>query len=307
MLQSKSLLFGVVFLFTQQLLAQYPDDLRGDGLKAWIKMYWYDEQFSDLGYDAAREAMYSDVDEVEGMIHCIYTDFEQAASVTTYPNPISAEHIIPQSFFGGESPMRSDLHNLRPAHGSVNSARSNHPYAEVDDAAASWYGIDAGGSYVSTETQPSSDENYSERAGSLWEPQEDRKGDLARSVFYFFTVYHHQAGDISVLGDLNMLRDWHLTDPTDALEIERNNRVEAAQGNRNPYVDYPDLVDHVWFWTDADGCTYPSAMNYDSTANRDDLSCLFEAPCPADFNGDGLVQIADLLTLLAFFGLSCED
>lgn len=305
MLRYKFLLLGILFLFTQQLLAQYPDNLRGDGLKSWLKMYWYDAQFSDLGYDDAREAMYSTVDEVGGMIHCVYTDFEQTASVTTYPNPINVEHVVPQSLFGSQSPMRSDLHNLRPAHGSANSARSNHPYSEVDDLAANWYGIDAGGAYVSTPTQPSPDENYSERDGSLWEPQEDRKGDIARAVFYFFTVYHHQAGDISIVGDINLLKIWHQADPADAIEIERNNRAETAQGNRNPYVDYPDLVDDVWFWTNVDGCTYPSATNYNPAANRDDLSCLFEDPCPADFDGNGFVQTADLLAMLAFFGFAC--
>jgi len=305
MRRSKFLLLGVVFLFTQQLIAQYPDDVRGDGLKAWIKMYWYDAQFSDLGYDNAREVMYSNVDEVDGMIHCVYTDFEQAASVTTYPNPINAEHVVPQSLFGSESPMRSDLHNLRPAHGSANSARSNHPYSEVDDAVANWYGIDAAGAYVSTGSQPLSDADYSERDGSLWEPQEDRKGDLARSVFYFFTVYHYQSADISAVGDIHVLRDWHLADPVDAVEVERNNRAETAQGNRNPYVDYPDLVDHVWFWTYVDGCTYPSAPNYDSAANRDDQSCVFENLCPADFDGNNSVGASDLLEMLSYYGMDC--
>ena len=305
MLRKNYLLIGVFLLLAQPIIAQYPDDLKGDGLKAWLKMYWYDAQFSDLGYDGAREQMYSYVDEVGGMIYCVYSDFEQTASVTTYPNPINAEHLIPQSLFGSESPMRSDLHSLRPAHGSANSSRSNHPFSEVDDAAANWYGLDAGGSYVSTGAQPSPDEDFSETDGSLWEPQEDRKGDIARSVFYFYTVYHFQSGDISLVGDVNLLRSWHLADPADATEIQRNNRAEIAQGNRNPYVDYPGLVDDVWFWTFIDGCTYLNATNYDSIANREDLTCLFDDPCPSDFNGDGLVQTADLLDMLSFFGTSC--
>lgn len=305
MLSGRIVLVGAFMLIAQHLLAQYPADLKGDGLRAWLKVYWYDPVFGDLGYDGAREQMYSYVDEVGGDVSCIYTDFSQPAAVTTYLNPINAEHIVPQSFFGSQSPMRSDLHNLRPAHQSVNSARANHPFNEVIDANANWYGIDAGGNYISTGTQPVPDADFSERDGSIWEPQEDRKGDIARSVFYFYTMYHFQAGDVSLVGDINVLRAWHIADPVDAEELERNNRAEIAQGNRNPYVDYPDLVDDAWFWVTIDGCTYSGATNYDSTANRDDGTCLFAAPCPADLDGDGFVQTADLLGMLALFGFPC--
>ena len=117
-------------------------------------MNLYDDLFTDLGYNSAREQMYSFTDEVNGKIYCIYTDFEMDSEVTTYPNPINAEHIVPQSFYGAESPMKSDIHNIRPSHQSVNSARSNHDFGEVPDNQAQWYGIDTSGDYVSLLIEP---------------------------------------------------------------------------------------------------------------------------------------------------------
>ena len=77
-----------------------------------------------------------------------------------------------------------------------------------------------------------------------------------------------------------------------------------------------------------EGCTYPAALNYDASADTDRGSCLFAGctddeavnydplanidngtcsfqPCP-DFNGDGLVQILDLMDLLLIWGTVYE-
>lgn len=220
--------------------------------------------------------MYGYTDEVGGQIECIYTGFQQTAGFVTFPDPINAEHIIPQSFYGSATPMRSDIHNLRPAHGSVNSARGNYPYGEVPDANAVWYGTDGNGNYFSTTTQPNPNESFSEREGSLFEPRENIKGDVARQVFYFFTMYPTQAGSIDGLGDINTLYAWHVQDPVDAAEMTRNNRIEEVQGNRNPYIDYPLTVYEAWLWVEVLGCTDPAATNYNANANTDDGSCLYE-------------------------------
>jgi len=264
----------ILSFFHVQALAQYPETIHNEDLRSWLKTNLYDNSFNDLGYNTAREEMYSFTDEVNGKIYCIYTDFQMDSEVTTYPNPINAEHIVPQSFYSGVSPMKSDIHNIRPSHQSVNSARSNYDFGEVTDNQAQWYGLNGLGDYVSLPNEPGVSNNYSEGINGLFEPQEDRKGDVARQVFYFYTEYPTQAGLISELADLNLLYQWHLQDPADSFEVQRNDRIEAVQGNRNPYIDYQELVYDAWLWEEVLGCTDEIADNYNPLANMDDGSCI---------------------------------
>lgn len=267
-----------------------PANLNSEALRSWLKAEWYDPFFNDLGYNGARTQMFGFTDEADGNISCIYTGFTQPAAFTTYLDPINTEHIIPQSFFGSLSPMKSDLFNIRPSHGSANSARGNSPYAEVPDENAQWYGTDAAGNYVTQGNIPSNPENWSERSGDQWEPQESVKGDIARKVFYFYTMYPSQAGPMTQVGNPEMFRTWHLEDPVDAFEATRNLRVMEAQGNLNPFISHPELVENAWFWQGetVPGCTELNACNYDIDANSNDGSCVF-AEAGMDCDGNPLV------------------
>ena len=226
-----ALLFVPMFTWAQP---DAPDDLQLEPLRVWVKANWYDGLFDNLGYNEARSQMYGFVDASGGEIECIYPGFQQASGFVTYPNPINAEHLVPQSFYGSASPMKSDIWSIRPCHGSANSARSNDPYGEVPDGSAQWYGVNGSGEYLSTGSQPSNADDFSESTGSIWEPREEFKGDVARSVFYFYTMYPTQAGDISGVCDPQILYDWHLQDPVSGVEQTRNDRTEIAQGSRNP-------------------------------------------------------------------------
>ena len=281
-----------------------PSDLNLEALRTWLKQNWFDGLHTDLGYNAAREQLYGSVDEVAGQIECVYTGFQQASGFVTFPDPINAEHLVPQSYYGSISPMRSDIWSLRPSHGSPNSARSNNPYGEVDDAAAQWYGVDAQGNYFSTGDIPANPDDFSERSNGVWEPRESQKGDIARAVFYFYTMYPTQAGDISGVCDPQTLYDWHLADPVNAFEVQRNDRIELAQGNRNPYVDDPNLVFRAWYFSEANaGCTNAAACNYDAAATADDGSCiLLGSPCD---DGDALT-LGDVYTDCAAPNFGCQ-
>ena len=96
-----------------------PNGLYLEDLRAWFKSNWYEGQHSSLGYNEGRRQMYGYTDILgNGNIECIYTGFQQGGGFVTYPNPINAEHIVPQSFFGSDEPMRSDIYILRPCHGA---------------------------------------------------------------------------------------------------------------------------------------------------------------------------------------------
>jgi len=225
-----------------------PSGIYLEDLRVWLKSNWYDGYHDQLGYNEGRRQMYGYTDILSnGNVECIYTGFQQPGGFVTYPNPINAEHIVPQSFFGSAEPMRSDIYILRPCHGSANSSRSNDPYGEVNDNQAQWYGVN-GNSYTSTSNEPANSDDWSEGTGSMWEPRESKKGDVARAVFYYYTMYPDEGTNISACGDLATLYDWHVNDPPDAAEISRNTKINLAQGNKNPYVDNPDLVYLAWLY-----------------------------------------------------------
>ena len=72
-------------------------------------------------------------------------------------------------------------------------------------------------------------------------PSEASRGEIARAMFYMENRYH-DAGLEIFSGQARMLRQWHRDDPPGAAEIERNDRIEGLQGNRNPYIDTPALL-----------------------------------------------------------------
>lgn len=172
------------------------------------------------------------------------------------------EHIIPQSFFNDAAPMVSDVHHIRPTDGYVNNMRGTFPFGTV--GAASFTSMN--GSKVGNSVSP----GY---AGTVFEPIDAFKGDVARMIFYFVTRYENQLSSFSggaILGntpypglqswELNVLKAWHAADPVSAAEITRNNASYTYQGNRNPYIDNPQWVNDVWGTPDTTPPTPPTNL-----------------------------------------------
>lgn len=229
-----------------------PSELEGLELREWLRSNWYQTWHNDLGYSEARIAMYSTIDVEGGNIECVYSGFTQPATFNSFPNPINTEHTVPQSFFDSELPMRSDIHHLFPTHGDANNDRGNLPFGEVVDLQADSWLIGSAGNYSSSSDVPSSEiEDYSEvYFNNSFEPREENKGNIARAVFYFYTMYATDTEpgyeDISSAGNLNTLYSWHVMDPPDAIEIERDEEVQDVQGNYNPYIRMPELAAPAW-------------------------------------------------------------
>ncbi|MEZ4740449.1 MAG: endonuclease [Flavobacteriales bacterium] len=155
------------------------------------------------------------------------------------------EHSFPQSWFNNGTPMVSDIFHIYPTDGWVNGKRANWPYGTV--GSATWTGMN--GSKVGSC-------NYPGCSGTVFEPIDGYKGDLARSYFYMLTRYLGQtqswSSPMMTNGEFlpwaeSMLVAWHIADPVSQKEIDRNNRIfTSVQHNRNPYIDNPQWVQYIW-------------------------------------------------------------
>lgn len=188
---------------------------------------------SGLGYNAARNAMYSTLDVWDGNVQCLYTGTQVAADGTRTPGGIiNTEHVWPRSLGAEAEPALSDLHHLFPTTQTSNSARSSFLFGETlcnATAVCGWFGggSELGASWVNGST--------------VFEVRTDSRGDVARATFYFSVRYALPIDD----REEAELRQWNLQDPPDAREFARNDAIELLQGNRNPFVDRPDFVDSI--------------------------------------------------------------
>ena len=157
----------------------------------------------------------------------------------------SREHSWPKSWFGDISPMNTDLFHIYPTDQYVNNRRSDNPYGEV--GSATWTSENGSmlGDCITT--------GYS---GTVFEPLDDYKGDLARTYFYMSTRYYTEdagwpGSDMADGAQLKtwaikLMLHWNSIDPVSSKENDRNEAVFQIQQNRNPYIDYPGYVNLVW-------------------------------------------------------------
>lgn len=144
---------------------------------------------------------------------------------------VNIEHTWPQSNFSkrfDNETQKSDLHHLFPTDAGLNSVRSSHIFGEVDKDLTrldcpSRFGLGSAGT------------------DEVFEPPQSHKGNVARALFYFSVRYEKSIGK----DEEKILRKWHREDPVDQEEALRNEEIFKLQKNRNPFIDFPDLVDRV--------------------------------------------------------------
>lgn len=236
-----------------------PDGINLEAFRTWLKQNWYDafENIStstSSGYTGARLEMYNIIDPIGDSLYCFYSAYSiyRPASGFGSPgdiSPMDCEHIVPQSVFNSAGPMKNDIHHLAPTYSSWNSTRGSLPFGDSDDLSTDrWMRYD---DQINCSGAPSCipDSDIIDQFSELlinqsWEPRESVKGNVARSVFYFYTMYPNY--DIEAMADISELYQWHLLDPVDTEESDRNDDTEAYQGNRNPYIDHPEWVYTAW-------------------------------------------------------------
>ncbi len=157
------------------------------------------------------------------------------------------EHSIPQSWFNKDSPMVSDAFHVYPTDGVVNAQRGSFPFGECSAGTT----LSGGKGRRGSSTFP----GYS---GTVFEPDNEFKGDFARTYFYFATRYQNimtsiggDSFDKTIYPSLSswsiaLFLKWHRQDPVSQKELTRNNVIYTYQKNRNPFIDYPSLAEHIW-------------------------------------------------------------
>ena len=166
---------------------------------------------------------------------------------------LNIEHSVANSWWGGKSGSTSaynDLHHLNPSNGDANGQKSNWPLGEIE-------GDPYWSNGVTTTGTPKSD--LGALSTRVFEPYKSYKGDFARAYFYIFTVYddipwkddynwmYNVASDLTLRPwASDLLLKWASEDPVSQKEMNRNEAVYKYQNNRNPFIDCPQLADHIW-------------------------------------------------------------
>ncbi|EJW91916.1 endonuclease I [gut metagenome] len=172
----------------------------------------------------------------------------QGANYKKEGDSYNREHSFPKSWFDDGHPMYTDLFHLYPSDGYVNNRRSNYPFGETNGET---YTSKNGYSKLGSCTTP----GYN---GTVFEPNDELKGDLARTYFYMATAYEDKIASWHspmLAGNkypayakwaIDMLLHWAQEDPVSEKEIARNEAVYQIQRNRNPFIDYPGLEQYIW-------------------------------------------------------------
>lgn len=197
-------------------------NLRNDSLKK--KLHDECAKHTAFEYKESRRLMYTQIDNRNGNLECVYTGKVISVPAGKMPsnNEINCEHTWPQSK-GATGDAKTDIHHLFPADPDANGKRGSFPFGYVDNSSIKW---SVGGSKFD---------------GSVFEVRKQHRGNVARAMFYFSTVYEMPLDAEQEA----TLRKWHKEDPVDANEIARNDAIEGLQHNRNPYIDHPEYVDQI--------------------------------------------------------------
>ncbi len=274
----KTKLFSIIFIFSfLASFAQIPNGyydsasgLTGYQLKTKLSQIITNGHVAHSYSDLYNGYITTDTDnyyENDGSVLDMYSENPQGADAYEYQHNqnkcgnyssegdcYNREHLMPQSWFNSALPMKSDIHHVVPSDGKVNGMRGHFPLADV--GSANW-----------TSTNGSKRGNCSDPGynGTVFEPIDEFKGDIARIYFYMATRYEDLIGSWEnansdgsdpvldgtsdqVFEDwyLKVLLQWHHQDPVSQREIDRNNAAYNYQGNRNPFIDHPEWVDAIW-------------------------------------------------------------
>lgn len=193
-----------------------------------------------VGYDRARKIMFGELDMLKDENGTYVLDvycgkkfyFSNVDSVSGMHSQVNIEHTWPQSRFNSgfsRDMQKSDMHHLFLADSQANATRGNSPFGFIkasDDRSGEGCRVSRSGFMDSSE---------------VYTPPVPHRGNVARALFYFSMHYNLPISQ----SEEKTLREWHKADPVDANEVKRHEGVAKYEKVRNPFVDYPELVERV--------------------------------------------------------------
>lgn len=255
------------FFLSNESAAQYShqDVLLGQSGTSLVTNLRLNYKHSNLpSYSTARNNMYKYIDASNDTVTCVYTGLKRyLPSNSTSPITvmldnnssisINAEHTYPQSKTVNDA-GKSDLHHLYPTRAAANNGRGSIPLGDVSpNNVDKWYF--EGNTWTNQPAANLLPLCSKQQNNVRFEPRDVHKGDAARAMFYYYTMYQAEASaaDPNFFNQQKTkLCEWHLADPVDSLEWARTHRIAPFQGGKvNPFV-----LD----------CTLPSRCNFCTTA-----------------------------------------
>lgn len=256
------ILLSIITLTAQFNEILYPELSGPDLEKALVETY---KPYEILNYHDAREYLYKTVYNENDSVSCVYTGHTLfLPSHVSNPifrlsrlgslNGIITEHTYPQSKGAEHDNPESDMHHLVPARLGANIARLNFPFGEIPDEETDiWLTKDE----MLFKKPDGNLERYSEQTQGQFEPREKHKGNVARMIFYFYTMYREEAMEADpdfFEKQKEILCQWHQEDPVDAKEYERTFLIsEKQEGKVNPFVLDCTLASRL-YCEDTPGC-----------------------------------------------------
>ena len=271
-----------------------------------IKGGTYDETTNQI-----TEMNYSTEISNDPYVKMLYVDYTKQET-TPFKKPdkpsdpnFDKEHVWCQSrgFKGKDEtatgPAGTDLHHLIAGDSQVNqSIHNDNPYGFVETVSATGNKSYTSNNKVGSNLHKSPDDT----TNVVFEPQDCDKGDIARAIFYMAARYNNFAGDDTItdfepnlvlsnhttgtgkaeystatkpvdIGILSDLLAWNKIDPVDEYEIHRNDLIyRNYQGNRNPFIDFPEWADYIWGTVDDDGTNYNPTVSKAANPQSDALN-----------------------------------
>ena len=207
------------------------EDISGNALKLALRELITTTHTHKTSYKELKEVLQKADEDPNNSNNMILFYTGTSVTKTADMDVWNREHVWAQSlswFYEKESEYAySDAHHIRPCIENVNSSRGNKKFGESD-----------------TYFYPYGQLTTSSKVYEL----EDNRGDVARIIFYLMTRYSEsdRYGFTSIAESLEILLKWNKEDPVSQLEINRNEYIESVQGNRNPFIDYPEFAEEIW-------------------------------------------------------------